>query len=190
MLCYAPISDEWLRDLILQLPDLKFLSISCCYKLKSIEISSSCLEELDLCECIDCNWIELKIDTPNLRSLSYRGTVLLLSSNASALSKINLHFLSRNVETQKYIKFLANFHHFSEVLDLEIVKSEVCINEYSFKFTYKKQPICEGETASCCKSLPIKCWCRCMEAVNVEFNEVSNIIRTFVYGKAIDISGG
>ncbi|KAK2634112.1 hypothetical protein Ddye_028904 [Dipteronia dyeriana] len=241
MLCYAPITDEWLCDLILQLPVLKFLSISCCYKLKTIEISSCCLEELDLCEYIDCNWIELKIDTPNLRSLSYRGTVLVLSLNASALSKINLHFLSRNVETQKYIKFLANFHHFSQVLDLEIVKSENVmvprelrqtlssplssvkllnlrfrtrqncysiakivdgllwfaphiktilikngsVNEYSFKFTYKKQPTYEGETASCCKSLPIKCWNHCMEAVNVEFNEVSNIIRYSLSGARI-----
>ncbi|KAK3183676.1 hypothetical protein Dsin_030962 [Dipteronia sinensis] len=59
-------------------------------------------------------------------------------------------------------------------------------NEFSFEFTYKKPLIYEGETARCCKSLPISCWHHCMEAVKVEFKEGrSNIIRYTLKGTDI-----
>ncbi|KAL5755827.1 hypothetical protein ACOSQ2_020573 [Xanthoceras sorbifolium] len=188
------------------------------------------LNEIRLVHINEVEWLDISVS----------NVCLLEIFNPAASCEINLAFCKNltslilfeidlcfficedeNVEPQKYIEFLANFHNFSEGLNLDILRSEVenvvvprelretilsplsnleLLNlrfvpnptaftianvvdgllwfaphkrlslkygnvEFSFKFTYKKQLIYEGETASCCKSVPISCWHHCMEAV-------------------------
>ena len=42
---------------------------------------------------------------------------------------------------------------------------------FQFSFSYKKQVTYEEKMASCCKSLPISCWQRCIEKVEIEIND-------------------
>ncbi|KAL5824466.1 hypothetical protein ACOSQ3_020529 [Xanthoceras sorbifolium] len=204
---------------------LKLLFIAECmkwYNLPEILLSANSIGILELQCC--------KLELPrNCLKLSLIRKLVLTSVYIDYhviknLVEIDLCFFiceNENVEPQKYIEFLANFHNFSEGLNLDILRSEVenvvvprelretilsplsnleLLNlrfvpnptaftianvvdgllwfaphkrlslkygnvEFSFKFTHKKQLIYEGETASCCKSVPISCWHHCMEAV-------------------------
>lgn len=119
----ASITDEWLHSLIPKLPMLEYLHICGCANLKTLRILSSCLQVLDLWE-FDSVWTELKIDTPNLHSFKYWGTVKPVSLNAKRLSDINLHIYD-HTETREYIEFLANFYPLSATLNSELQSYEV-----------------------------------------------------------------
>ncbi|KAJ0013466.1 hypothetical protein Pint_19728 [Pistacia integerrima] len=41
-------------------------------------------------------------------------------------------------------------------------------HKYSFQFLYKEQLTHEGETPSCCQSLPFSCWENCLKGVKIE----------------------
>ncbi|GAY62627.1 hypothetical protein CUMW_219370 [Citrus unshiu] len=43
--------------------------------------------------------------------------------------------------------------------------------ELSFQFSYKKKLTYEGETPSCCQSLPLSCWKHCIKEVKIECTE-------------------
>ncbi|KAK2644826.1 hypothetical protein Ddye_020021 [Dipteronia dyeriana] len=42
-----------------------------------------------------------------------------------------------------------------------------------FQFTYKKQLTYQGETASCCNSLPVSCWQHCIKEVKLEIIDIN-----------------
>ncbi|KAL5767472.1 hypothetical protein ACOSQ2_014255 [Xanthoceras sorbifolium] len=238
------LKDEWLYSLLSSLPFLKYLEIGCSQDLERIMITSPSLERLLIYACFSL--VELKIDTPNLGYFNYYGHMISFSSNALALSNIDVSFKTENFDTQwyvKYIELLAQFHHCSEMLNLEastgedvIVPKELrqilpsplfggkhvnlrvstmhvpapiakivdsllwilphtkavsikygLVHSFEFEFTYKKQVIYEGESASCCKSLPVSCWQHCIEKVklvitNENSREVNNTKRYFLKG--------
>ncbi|TXG46760.1 hypothetical protein EZV62_026054 [Acer yangbiense] len=117
------IKDEWFYTQISKLSVLEVLNVSSSNGLKNVKISNPCLKELFIVSWWDL--VELNIDTPKLHSLYYVGNMIFLSANALALLEISLSFTSKNVETQRFIELLANFHHFSEVLNLHINMSEM-----------------------------------------------------------------
>ncbi|KAI9160014.1 hypothetical protein LWI28_004272 [Acer negundo] len=237
----SKIEVEWPWDQISKLHVLEYLSIRNCSSFNSIKISSSSLKTLSIFGCVKL--IELNIDTPYLHCFDYRGDIIPLSINAPALSKVSLN-LPRGIIVTKwyveYVKLLAKFHQFSEVLNLRsntglnvIVPEElrqmlhsplssaghllpfpsirhlklnlfeesidILITKFvdsllwisphimfvsieygllarssiKFQFTYKKQLIYQGETASCCKSLPVSCWQHCIEEVKLEIIDIN-----------------
>ncbi|KAJ0007252.1 hypothetical protein Pint_28876 [Pistacia integerrima] len=44
-----------------------------------------------------------------------------------------------------------------------------------FEFSYKKEPIYEGEICECCKSVPISCWRQCIEKVEIKYTSYKQI---------------
>lgn len=56
-----------------------------------------------------------------------------------------------------------------------------CYNykRFYFQFSYKQQPVYEGETAQCCKSFPVSCWKHCITRIDIEvvstYNKVNMI---------------
>ncbi|KAK3220109.1 hypothetical protein Dsin_014079 [Dipteronia sinensis] len=163
----AKFEVEWPWDQISKLHVLEYLSIRNCSSFKSIKISSSSLKTLSIFGCVKL--IELNIDTPYLHCFDYRGNIIPLSINAPALSKVSLNLPREIIITTwyvEYVKLLAKFHQFSEVLNL---RSDTGL----FQFTYKKQLTYKGETAGCCKSLPISCWQHCIEEVKLEIIDIN-----------------
>jgi hypothetical protein len=65
------ITDKCLNYCISQLPLIEYLSLSRCYMLERIKISSHCLKTLYLRKCNKL--IEFEIDTPKLCKLTYSG---------------------------------------------------------------------------------------------------------------------
>ncbi|KAK3184813.1 hypothetical protein Dsin_032099 [Dipteronia sinensis] len=76
--------------------------------------------------------------------------------------------------------FIPTIYTISEVVDNLLWfaphAKTVSVHFFSSKFTYKKQLIYEGKTASCFKSLPVLCWHHCIEVVKVKFTNWSNFI--------------
>ncbi|TXG59255.1 hypothetical protein EZV62_013828 [Acer yangbiense] len=119
----ASIKDDWLCKTISELLVLESLKLGFCHELKSIKISSSSLKKLKIKECPEV--VKLQIDTPNLSVFSYSGCMLSFSSNALALSNIDLFFdVTRSQWHERYVKFLAQLNHFAEILDLKVYRAE------------------------------------------------------------------
>ncbi|KAL5753401.1 hypothetical protein ACOSQ2_023908 [Xanthoceras sorbifolium] len=223
------IKDEWLCNLISELPLLECLFIGACHKLESIKISSPSLKELYINGCVKL--VEVNINTPNLSFFSYFGDMMSLSLNALALSNVDLFLFRNNFHSPwhvKYIELLAQFHHCSGMLNIQVVTDKdvivpkelrqllpsplssakrlnlpifkipepfstvkvvdsllwiaphvktISIAKYghssmsSFEFSYKKPLVYEGESASCCKSLPVSCWQHCIREIKVEITD-------------------
>ncbi|KAK3211276.1 hypothetical protein Dsin_015982 [Dipteronia sinensis] len=121
----SSIKDEWLCNLISKLPHLECLYLGSCHKLESIKISSPSLKELRIYGCEKL--AEVNIDTPNLSFFNYSGDMISLSSNALALSKVDLFLFRKNFYTlwhAKYIELLVQFRYCSEILNIQVVKDE------------------------------------------------------------------
>ncbi|TXG68694.1 hypothetical protein EZV62_003629 [Acer yangbiense] len=121
----AYITDEWLCELIYELPLLECLELRFCKKLKSIEISSPSLKTFSIFGCTYV--VELKIDTLNLTHFTYDGGMIFLYLNALALSYVDISLSRTNLETYwnaKFIELLAQFHKYSEMLSLRVSKNE------------------------------------------------------------------
>ncbi|KAI9165256.1 hypothetical protein LWI28_010519 [Acer negundo] len=243
------IKDEWLYNLISKLPLLECLYIGSCHKLESIKISSPSLRELCINGCVKL--AEVDIDTPNLGFFNYFGDMISLSSNALALSKVDLFLFRDKFYTPwniKYIELLAQFRYCSEILNIQVVTDEDVIvpvelrqilpsplssgkhlnlpiskipvhfslakvvdnllwiaphvktmsilkyghsSKSSFEFSYKKRIVYEGESASCCKSLPVTCWQHCIKEIKVEITDENeegrNKIKRYYYLEGPDM---
>ncbi|KAK2654456.1 hypothetical protein Ddye_014312 [Dipteronia dyeriana] len=121
----AYITDEWLCQLIYELPLLECLELCHCKKLKSIKISSASLKTFSIFGCMYV--VELKIDTLNLTHFTYDGGMIFLCLNALALSNVDLSLFRSNFVpfwNAKFIELLAQFHKFSEMLSLRVSKNE------------------------------------------------------------------
>ncbi|KAJ0007251.1 hypothetical protein Pint_28877 [Pistacia integerrima] len=44
-----------------------------------------------------------------------------------------------------------------------------------FEFSYKKEPVYEGEICECCNSVPISCWRQCIEKVEIKYTSYKQI---------------
>ena len=125
---FASIKDDWLCKTISELPVLESLKLGYCHELKSIKISSSSLKKLKIKGCLEV--VKLQIDTPNLSVFSFSGCMLSFSSNALALSNINLFLYGKHLVTpsqwyERYVEVLAQLNHFSEIFDLQVYHHEV-----------------------------------------------------------------
>ncbi|TXG54092.1 hypothetical protein EZV62_019348 [Acer yangbiense] len=120
ILSCAFITDKWLHHQISKLPELEYLRLYKLYGLKSLKLSSPSLKMLLILECTDL--VEINIGSPNLQFFDYQGDIISLSINALSLTKINLHLCNRILDARwyaKYVEYLAKFHDFSEVLNLQ-----------------------------------------------------------------------
>ncbi|KAI9197739.1 hypothetical protein LWI28_003502 [Acer negundo] len=114
------MDDHMIKNLLGGCPLIEILRLEDCGGFKSLElVGLTRLEDLFIISCMDL--VEINFETPNLQFLAYAGNIVSLSVNALALSEIYL-MIPLNVETQRYIEFLANFY-FSEVLTWHISKS-------------------------------------------------------------------
>lgn len=121
------ITDEWLRNVLSELPRLEYLDITRCTKLRSINISSQCLKNLVIWIC---RLAKLKIDTPNLCIFKYKGNTISFASNVLALSETLLQLYCGDDDSgwfMKMIELIAKFSQFAQDLDLQVNPDEVCI---------------------------------------------------------------
>ncbi|KAK2654516.1 hypothetical protein Ddye_014372 [Dipteronia dyeriana] len=121
----AFITDVWLCGLVYKLPLLECLELRFCKKLKSIKISSPSLKTFSIFGCTYV--VELKIDTLNLTHFTYDGGMIVLCSNALALSQVDVSLFRSNFDTYwnaKCVELLAQFHKYSEKLSLRVSKNE------------------------------------------------------------------
>ncbi|TXG70485.1 hypothetical protein EZV62_005420 [Acer yangbiense] len=105
------------------------INFSFCKNLISLHLTSVSITDETL-HCGECDeLVELKVDAPNLHYLLYSGDVISLSLNALSLSKVDVELSCQcqDIDTHwylKYVDFLAKFHRFSEVLNLQISTDE------------------------------------------------------------------
>ncbi|KAK2657672.1 hypothetical protein Ddye_010724 [Dipteronia dyeriana] len=92
----ASIKDDWLYKTISELPILESLKLAYCNELRSIKISSSSLKKLKIKKCTEGEGVKLQIDTSNLNVFLYHGYMLSFSSNALALSNIDIFLYDRD----------------------------------------------------------------------------------------------
>ncbi|XP_031258470.1 F-box/LRR-repeat protein At2g42720-like isoform X2 [Pistacia vera] len=125
------IMDDWLCNVISDFSLLQYLSITNCYELKRIKISSPSLKELVIYGFVLLTKVvEVKLETPNLSIFKFRGDAISFTSNVLALSKTDLYIDCFGYDTQffvKYIEFLGNFNQCSEVLNLQCRRGEIAI---------------------------------------------------------------
>ncbi|KAJ0040243.1 hypothetical protein Pint_27716 [Pistacia integerrima] len=117
--------DEEFHYLLSQFPLLENLSVSSCFVIKRIKISSDRLKNLSIGYCSDLEAID--VDTPNLLSFGYEyNSVPLSSMNAPCPWKVRL-VIEHDLDTNWYLKlkkFLA-----SEIKELTL---RCTLNEVSF----------------------------------------------------------
>lgn len=119
-------TDEQLCNLISELPLLEDLCISSWNKIQNLKISSSRIKFLTLRACE--NLAEVLFETPNLSVFRYSGDIFSWTTCSLSLSEASLHFFSKNIDSQwyvKYIELLARFHQFSKFLRLHSCDCEV-----------------------------------------------------------------
>ncbi|TXG68772.1 hypothetical protein EZV62_003707 [Acer yangbiense] len=76
----------------------RFRRIGSCDCLESVKISCTTLKTLRISEC--SKLVELKIDTPNLSVLHYWGDMISFSSNAFALSDIDIELIPNKFDAE------------------------------------------------------------------------------------------
>lgn len=105
------ITDKWIDDHVPNFYFLEKLILRCCNMLESIKISSRRLEELVVRNCYKL--VNVDIDDPHLSKFVYSGQrVISFSSNALALSEVDIDLYPNNVENHfKFIQFLKKFSH-------------------------------------------------------------------------------
>ncbi|TXG68771.1 hypothetical protein EZV62_003706 [Acer yangbiense] len=139
------IKDEWLCNLVRKLQLLEYLGIGSCDDLESVKISCPTLKTLQISEC--SNLVELKIDTPNLSVLHYWGDMISFSSNALSLSDIDIELNPKKFDTEWYIKYIelvAQLHHFSDSLVLDVSSGEEVIVPKNLRHTLSS-PLSNGK---------------------------------------------
>ncbi|KAJ9183319.1 hypothetical protein P3X46_007187 [Hevea brasiliensis] len=129
----APITDKWLHEQLNKFPHLECLRLVECHILESIKISSSSLHTLCIKSCKKA--ARLQIDTPNLHIFSYRGDIILFSSNDLILPQVYLYFKFNNMETFWYIRLIQLLEKFNQCFRKVTLKSEtgeVCPDDNFF----------------------------------------------------------
>lgn len=115
----AILKDNRLCKMISELSILECLCLKECDVGGELDISSASLKRFKFYNEEGLLQL-LKMDSPNLSHFTYHGEVINLSSNAFALSRINLRFwpLETRESYVKFVEFLAQFHGCSEMLSL------------------------------------------------------------------------
>ncbi|XP_009612576.1 uncharacterized protein LOC107759505 [Nicotiana tabacum] len=115
------MTDQWLENLLPNLPNLEIFYLSRCWSLKIVKISSNGLKYLDIVACD--NLIEVDLDTPNLLRFSsevrYGKDIVeplpTFKLKASHMLEANLNLIPEiTLDTywyNKFMKSLANFNH-------------------------------------------------------------------------------
>lgn len=91
---------------------------------------------------------------------------LILPQPLSGVKHLNfrVHLSNRNFLVAKVVDFLLWISPHTETACLDYPENK----RFDFKFSYKQQPVYEGETAQCCKSLPVSCWEHCIKKVDID----------------------
>lgn len=93
----------------------------------------------------------------------------------SGAKHLNLSLGNRNFEVAKVVDSLLWMSPHVETACLDCYDYK----RLNFQFSYKQQPVYEGDTAQCCKSLPVSCWEHCITRIDIEvvstYNKVNVI---------------
>lgn len=100
----SSIADEWLCSHISNCPLLESSTIDSCPRFTSVKISSLHFKQFCIMDCESL--AEVQTETPNLRIFKYSGSIISFISDALTLSEADLCFITDDMDTQCYVKYV------------------------------------------------------------------------------------